>query len=74
MKRFSIIQWDRPCYKCKAMTCGGDCDDRPIEWVESEESMRGAPLRAVLARDDVTIIWHHKKPVTNNPVWEVLGQ
>lgn len=48
--------------------------DRPSEWVESEESMRGAPLREVLRRNDVTIIWHHKKPETSNPVWEVIGQ
>jgi hypothetical protein len=49
-------------------------DERPRQWVESEEHMRGAPLRALLARDDTTIIWHHKKPDTSNPVWEVIGQ
>jgi hypothetical protein len=52
----------------------GDVHDAaPREWVESEQSMRGAPLRAVLASSCVTVIWHSKKPVTSNPVWEVIG-
>ena len=33
-------------------------DDLPREWVESEESMRGAPLREVLRNSCLTIIWH----------------
>lgn len=44
-----------------------------VEWVESEESMRGAPLREVLRNNCATAIWHSKKPVTSNPVWEVRG-
>jgi len=49
-------------------------DEKPKEWVESEESMRGAPLREVLKNKSSTIIWHSKKPNTSNPVWEVIGQ
>jgi hypothetical protein len=44
------------------------------EWVESEESMRGAPLREVLRSQGVTAIWHRSRPDTANPVWEVAGQ
>ena len=44
-----------------------------VEWVESEESMRGSPLREVLRNNCATVIWHSKKPVTQNPVWEVRG-
>ncbi len=49
-------------------------DERPRQWVESEESMRGAPLHIVLQSDCVTVIWHSRKPITSNPVWEVIGQ
>ena len=50
-----------------------DVDDRPREWVESEESMRGAPLQEVLRSQCVTVIWHRARPKTTNPVWEVIG-
>lgn len=49
-------------------------DDRAIEWAESEESMRGAPLAEVLRDSRATVIWHRTKPKTTNPVWEVIGQ
>lgn len=44
-----------------------------VEWVESEESMRGSPLKEVLKSQDVTVIWHSKKPTTSNPIWEIRG-
>ena len=49
-----------------------DVDERPREWIESEESMRGAPLREVM-KSHCTVIWHHSRPKTTNPVWEVIG-
>lgn len=44
-----------------------------VEWVESEESMRGSPLRDVLSNNSTTVVWHSKKPITTNPIWEVRG-
>lgn len=50
--------------------------DAPREWVEAEPNTKGMRLRDVLANNKTrgTVIWHSNKPVTNNPVWEVLGQ
>ena len=46
-----------------------------VEWVEVEPNVRGMRLRDILnprfPAAIGTVMWHTKKPLTNNPVFEV---
>jgi hypothetical protein len=46
----------------------------PVLWVESELSARQLPLREIINGMCHTVIYHKKKPATNNPVWPLYGR
>lgn len=41
----------------------------PVMWVESEPNARLLPLKDIMDGMCYTVIYHQKKPATNNPVW-----
>lgn len=45
----------------------------PVLWIESEPSARLLPLDEIINGMCFTVLYHHKKPQTDNPVWPLYA-
>jgi hypothetical protein len=45
----------------------------PVLWVESEPGVRHLPISEIINSVCCTVMYHHKKPVTDNPVWPLYA-
>lgn len=46
----------------------------PVLWVESEPCARHLPLSEIINSVCHTVMYHHKKPMTDNPVWPLYDR